>query len=79
MAVIVRHKSTNKDYVLLGTGFGAFKSSRPGLFLGDLFPTEEKGQITMVALCNQQGEIRWAQSEDVTVVSIDGQQPQELL
>ncbi len=79
MATIVRHKATDATYILVGTGFGAYQSARPGRFLGDLMPTEDSGQIEMVAVCDENGRLFWARSEDVYVVEIDGKRPSELL
>ncbi len=79
MAVIVQARKTGKKYVLLGTGFGAFKATRPDLFFGNLMPKEEEGQITMVAVCDAEGKIRWAHSDDLIVVEVDGSSPDALL
>ena len=35
MATIVRHNATGKNYCLLGTGFGAYQSKKPNMFLGN--------------------------------------------
>ena len=79
MAVIVKHTQSGQNYILLGTGFGAYKATRPSLFFGNLAPTEESGQTTMVAVCNKQGQIGWIHSEELQVVEIDGKKPNELL
>ena len=79
MAVIVKHTQTGHNYILLGTGFGAYKATRPSLFFGNLAPTEESGQTTMVAVSNDQGQIGWIHSEELQVVEIDGKKPNELL
>lgn len=79
MAVIVQAKKSGKQYVFLGTGFGAYKAARPDVFLGNLWPTEEEGQITMVAVCDTKGNIRWAHSDDLVVVEVDGVSPAALL
>jgi hypothetical protein len=50
MATIVQSKRDGKNYVLLGTGFGAYKATRPGVFFGNLIPDEDEGQITMAAV-----------------------------
>ena len=75
MATIVKHKDTGEKYVLLGTGFGAFKATRPGIFFGNLLPQEESGELTMVAVCDRDGRIGWIHSEELTVVEIDGMAP----
>lgn len=42
-------------------------------------PHEEEGQITMVAVCDANGNIRWAHSDDLIVVEVDGNLPNGLL
>ena len=79
MATIVRYKRDGKKYILLGTGFGAYKATRPGVFFGNLLPNEEQGQITMVAVCDIDGNIRWTHSDELTVVEVDGDSPSALL
>jgi hypothetical protein len=79
MATIVQFKPDGQNYILLGTGFGAFKATRPSMFLGNLIPTEDQGELKMVSVCDAEGTIRWAQSSDVTVVEVDGQSPAVLL
>ena len=63
MATIVRHKKTGTEYVLLGSGYGAYKTARPGFWGGDLFPTEEEGAIRAVMLCDDKGELAWVSLE----------------
>ncbi len=79
MAIIVRYKPNGENYVLLGTGFGAYKSTRPGVFFGNLLPNEEEGQVTMVAVCNRDGSIQWTHSDELTVIGVDGDSPSALL
>ena len=79
MAVLVEHKDSGKCYVLVGTGFGAFKALRPHKFLGNLSQYEEEGEIALVSVCNRKGEIVWFYSDDLRVVNIDGETPGKLL
>lgn len=79
MAVIVRHKERDAEYILLGAGLGAWRSMRPGIFFGNLAPHDESGTIEAVLVCNSQGVVVWIPSEDLEVVSIDGATPAELL
>ena len=79
MAVIVKHIESGEKYILLGTGFGAYKATRPSLFFGNWSPTEETGQVTMVAVSNVQGQIGWVHSDELEVVAVDGKSPSELL
>ena len=36
MAVIVEHRETGDRFVLVGTGFGAYKATKPNWFFGNL-------------------------------------------
>ena len=79
MAVIVEAKKTGKRYVLVGTGFGAYKATNPSVLFGRLLRYEEEGQAALVAICDQEGNIRWSHSDDLLVVDVDGHSPDELL
>ena len=79
MAVIVRHKEIGSEYVLLGAGFGAYKALRPSVFLGNLAPHQEAGELAMALICGSGGEPMWVQSDQLEVVSIDGRTPAEIL
>ena len=72
MAIIVRHKETQKDYVLLGGGFGAYQSKKPSPILGNLGSVTEQGEYPMVCVCNPKGHIGWFYSDELLVISVDG-------
>ena len=78
MATIVKDNQTGKRYCLLGAGFGVFQSSKPSIFLGNLLADVEEGEYALVCVCNSKGEILWLDATQVTIVSIDGQNVQEL-
>ncbi len=79
MATIVKLKNSNRHAILVGVGYGMYKSARANAFLGDLFPTEQKGESQMAAVSTATGDILWCRSEDLEIVSIDGEKPSELL
>lgn len=78
MATIIKHNTTGKTYCLLGTGFGAYQSSKPNMFLGNWMADVAEGQYAMVCVCDKQGKVSWIQAENVSIVSIDGQNVSEL-
>ena len=78
MAVIVLHRETGLRFVLIGTGYGMYKSSMPGV-VGHLTPIEDRGEKGLVAVCDSKGTIHWCDSQDLRVVSVDGKTPTELL
>ncbi len=79
MATIVEHRTNGERYLLLGTGFGAFKALKPNAFFGNWLADEEAGEYSMIAVSNAVGEIGWFESTDLFVVSIDGQHPGQLI
>jgi len=79
MAVVVRHNETGQEWILLGTGFGIYKATRPSVFFGNLLPSDEEGQVTTVAVCDREGTIGWIHSNELTVVQVDGQSPSDIL
>lgn len=79
MAILVTHKNTQKTYVLLGTGYGAYLSSSPSFFGGNLFPNEDHGEIPVAAVSNYKGEIEWFLTEELQVIEVDGNKVEEIL
>lgn len=79
MATIVEHVTTGKKFVLMGTGFGAFRAIRPSLFFGNLAPAEEEGMYSMAAVCDNKGKILWIDSDELIVIEIDGFEPEQAL
>lgn len=78
MAIIVEHEGMDLRFVLIGTGYGMYKSAMPG-FLGPLTPIEDAGEKGFVAVCDSKGRIRWFESHELRVVSVDGQSPADTL
>lgn len=79
MATIVVHDPTNRKYVLIGAGFGAFQSKKPNWLLGDLMADTTEGQHAMACVCDERGNLRWVESSHLTIVSVDGASPRDLL
>ena len=79
MAIIVRYKQNGGEYVLLGTGYGAWKSTHPSIFFGSFIPTEQDGAFPLAAICDFNGKVGWVRTEDLEVVSVDGASPAVLL
>ena len=79
MATKVRHKENGREFLLIGVGFGAYKATRPSLLLGNRVPTEDEAQMEMVAVCDENGTILWAHSDDIEVIDVDGKAPADIL
>jgi hypothetical protein len=73
MAIVVLHTKDKKKYVLVGTGYGAYKASRPSVLGGSLFPHEDMGEIPVAAVSDSKGKIHWFLTEDLQVLEVDGQ------
>ena len=79
MATIVRKNSTDETFVLLGTGFGAYKVTKPHWFYGESSSEEESDILPVVMVSDADGNVLWLAADDVTVVSVDGSKPGELI
>lgn len=79
MAIIARHKKSNKVYALIGTGYGAYKATTPSFLGGNLFPHEEEGEIPVAAVTDEKGEIQWFYTNELKVIEIDGVKIEEVL
>lgn len=79
MAIIVKLKDSDKHAVLVGVGYGMYKSAKPNMFFGDLLSDEKSGESEMAAVSTAAGEILWWPSSDFTIVSIDGEAPSKHL
>lgn len=80
MTVIIKHITTNNEYILLGTNLNDNKSLLSTRFLDNLFAAEtDKVPIAMVAACDAEGKILWLSADEVVVVEVDGDKPSELL
>ncbi|MEF3313488.1 hypothetical protein PV433_31855 [Paenibacillus sp. GYB004] len=75
MATIVVHKRSGIRYVLIGTGYGAYKSQLPSVFGGSVFPREETGEIPLAAVSDKAGNIEWILTDELVVAEVDGQPP----
>lgn len=79
MATIVKLKGSDKHAILVGVGYGMYQSSRPNAFFGDWIPNEQSGASQMAAVSTASGDILWCPSEELEVVSVDGEAPSALL
>ena len=75
MAVIIQHKKTGEEFIVIGSGFGATD------YAGKIRiePTEnEKERYPLLCVCNKKGNIGWVYSEDYKVVLADGETTYEI-
>lgn len=57
-----------KEYILVGTGYGMYKAQGA---TGWFQPLHVEGESSLVALCNKDGKIKWIDSEQIRVISVD--------
>jgi hypothetical protein len=79
MAVIVEERETHRKYILIGTGYAAYMGGAPATLGDGSLADEKSGELPMVAVCTAEGDIGWFYSEQIRVISIDGQPPSALL
>ena len=79
MTIIVRHKRTRNEYILLGINGIDRKPNLSPRSIGDLFSQDNATSSTLMTLCDVRGNIFLADMEDLTVVKIDGQKLSEIL
>ncbi len=79
MAIVAKLKSSGIHVIVVGTGYGAFESARPGRILGDLIPSYQSGRLGMVAVATKTGEVAWCPSSEIEIVEIDGVAINEVL
>ena len=78
LVTIVKHKKTGKKYVLIGTGFGMFKTVRASMWGGNLSPQLQSGEKTVVAVADREGAIKWIDSGSLRVLEIDGRSLEDI-
>ena len=79
MATVVEDTESGHRFVVIGAGYGMFKSARPGLILGDLVPNVAQGNVSVLAVCDADGHVGWLPTSRARVVSVDGASPGEVL
>lgn len=78
MTIIVKHRRTSNQYVLLGMN-GEVGKANPSRMISDFF-NQEKSEISCSAtVCDAQGNIFLADINDLIVTEIDGQKLAEIL
>tara|TARA_R110002073_G_scaffold118918_3_gene258919 strand:+ start:2761 stop:3012 length:252 start_codon:yes stop_codon:yes gene_type:complete len=79
MPTIIQHTPTGGHYILIGTGYGQWASSRPNRLLGDISPTDQRGEQHLLCVCDEEGHIFWTSSDDAKVVAVGNQSPTHAL
>ncbi len=78
MTIIVQHRRTENQYILLGIN-GEMDKANPSRFISELF-NQEKSEVSCSAtVCDVQGNIFLAYIDDLKVIEIDGKKLIEIL
>jgi len=75
MATIVTNTEIGGRFILLGGGYGAFKSSVPSMVFGNLAPKTEHAEHSLALVSNSDGQLGWMEVAKIRVVSVDGVSP----
>lgn len=70
MATIVKQKSTGQKFILIGSGYGIYRSATRLVSV----PLTDRELFPMAALTNGEGEIIWMRTEELQVMEVDGVQ-----
>ncbi|MEF9934402.1 MAG: hypothetical protein RR539_02280 [Clostridium sp.] len=76
---IVKWSKDNKNYIYMGCAFSYYQSKIEGYFGGVLFPNVEEGTHNLILLSDEGGNLLWVNAPEVTLVSINGESPSEIL
>ncbi|WP_052055251.1 hypothetical protein [Myxosarcina sp. GI1] len=81
MAIVVKHKKTGSEYILLAVNAvsGGSKVNLPSRFLNDLFPQNDTENYGLVTVCDARGNMFLSYIDDLIISEIDGQKPSEIL
>lgn len=79
MATIVRHRPTDRHFVLLGASYSKWRSSRASPIFGDLVPVDEEGATKALTVCDAQGQVHFYPAAEFEVVEIDRKAPADIL
>ena len=79
MTTIVKLLDNGGRYILLGVGFGQWKSEVPSPIFGSLIPVTDKGSSPMAAIADFKGQIGWVPTSRLRVLSVDDLTPGQAL
>ena len=79
MAIIVKHRRTGDEYIVLGISGEGGKAPLPSRFLNDLFTPEQQENSSVLTICDAKGNIFSSYMHELVVIEIDGKKPAEIL
>lgn len=79
MTTIVTDIERGGRYLLLGGGYASDRIERPHAIFGQMAPTMDETQHSLVLVANERGQIGWVEVSHLRVISVDGLSPEEAL
>jgi hypothetical protein len=79
MAILVKHRKTGNEYILLKIDTIGSKSSIPVRLLEDFFAKNEAEITNLATICDVKGNIFVVSIDNLIVTEIDGRKPNEIL
>ena len=71
--IIVEHKVSKCRYIMIGAGYGHARTSTPSLLFGRLKHSTTEDTHFMACLCDKTGDLAWCPSDDLCVLSLNGE------
>jgi hypothetical protein len=79
MAILVKHRKSGNEYILLKIDTIGSKSSIPVRLLEDFFARNEAGITNLATICDVKGNIFVVSIDNLIVTEIDGRKPNKIL
>jgi hypothetical protein len=79
MTILVKHRQTGNEYILLNISTFGTKNSMPVRLLEDFFPKNEAENSNLATICDVKGNIFVVGIANLIVTEIDGRKPAEIL
>lgn len=79
MATVVWHEKSQGKFVVLGAGFGATEVTKAHWLVGEDHVKRTSQQHTLICVADAYNKVGWIQSNELTVISVDGYSPADLL
>jgi hypothetical protein len=79
MTILVKHRQTGNEYILLNISTFGTKNSMPVRLLEDFFPKNEAENANLATICDVKGNIFVVGIANLIVTEIDGRKPAEIL
>ncbi|MDF2672694.1 MAG: hypothetical protein K0R09_959 [Clostridiales bacterium] len=80
MTTIVLHKSTDRKFILIGTGYETpNKSNYIEPLYGSLHRNRNHCAMEMATVCDREGHISFISPEELIVLEIDGVSPSQII